>query len=41
MKNVSANLTKWLMAIALFSLMLDSVRDAREADVSCSQNTPW
>lgn len=42
MKNVGANFTKWTaaIAIALFSLLLASVRDARAADVSCSQNAP-
>ena len=42
MKNVSANWTKrrTVIAIALFSVMLGSVRDARASDVSCSPNAP-
>ena len=42
MKNVSANLAKWTtaIAIALFGLMLGGFRDARAADLACSQNTP-
>lgn len=42
MKNVNASWTKrtTAIAIALFSVMLGSVRDARAADVSCSPNAP-